>query len=103
MSLLAGSLFGCSNDELSNKENTGSDVTLSDKIAEEKGVLSKDDAEVLVYNQLSSKEKKKLTIDYMKEEGTKYFLRVYENVDGTIKVKKEYTVDFNTEEVKQIQ
>ncbi|PLT27593.1 hypothetical protein [Peribacillus deserti] len=102
--LLVFSIIGCSNATLENKEKTGSDVTLDDKIAEEKGILSKDDAdaEVLVYNELSAEEKQSLTIDFFKEEGTKYFIRVYEPVNGEVKVKKKYTVDFNTEEIQLI-
>ncbi|PAV29145.1 hypothetical protein CIL05_12140 [Virgibacillus profundi] len=96
--LVISCLIGCSNEP----EKTESDVTFSDKNAEEKGVLSKDDAEVLVYNELSAEEKQNLTIDFIKEEGTKYFIRVYETVNGEMKVKKKYTVDFYTEEIKLI-
>ncbi|MFB1083082.1 hypothetical protein [Jeotgalibacillus sp. JSM ZJ347] len=94
-------LFGCNN-STSNGE-IDSDDTLSDQYAEEQNILSKDDAEALVYNQLNDEEKEKLTIDYYKEEGTKYFIRVYEEVNGSEKVIKEYTVDFNTEEVQEVQ
>ena len=95
-------LFACSNASSNNNGEIESDNTLSDQIAEEKNILSRDDAEVLVYNQLNDEEKKKLTIDYYKEEGTKYFIRVYETVNGNENVIKKYTVDFNTEEVQQM-
>ena len=96
-------LLACSNGSTTNNGEIESGYTLDDRIAEEKNILSKDDAEVLVYNQLNDEEKKKLTIDYYKKEGTKYFIRVYETVNGNEKVIKKYTVDFNTEEVQQIQ
>jgi hypothetical protein len=99
---MMSSIFGCSTDAASNKEESGSGYTLSDKNAEANGILSQDDAEVLIYNQLHSEEKEHLHIDYLKEDGTKYVIRVYEDIDGTEKVKKIYTVDFRTEEVEQI-
>ncbi|WP_281243055.1 hypothetical protein [Thalassobacillus cyri] len=40
----------------------GSEATVNDKYAKEKGILSKDDGEVLVYNELSDEEKKKLPL-----------------------------------------
>jgi len=70
--------------------------------AEKKGILSKDEAEVLIWNTLSSEEKKKYTIDYEKELGTKYYIRVYENINGEIKVRGRFTVDYNTKEIKKI-
>lgn len=100
--MLAFSLIACSNESL-NKDEIDSDDTLSDKIAEEKGILSPDDAEVLVYNQLSDDEQQRYKIDYLKKEGTRYFIRVYEKTNGQIKVKKKYAVDFNTEEIQQLQ
>ena len=81
----------------------GSKATVDDKYAGEKGILSKDDAEVFVYNELIDEEKQKYTVDFVKQEGTKYFIRVYETIDGEIKVKKKFTVDYNTEEIQQIQ
>ncbi|TLS36163.1 hypothetical protein [Pseudalkalibacillus caeni] len=101
--ILTTSLISCSNESFDHKGKTGSGDTLSDQIAEEKGILSKDDAEALVYNQLNDEEKQNCTIDFYKEEGTKYFIRVYETVNGNEKVKKKYTVDFHTEEIQQIQ
>jgi hypothetical protein len=76
---------------------------VSDKIAEEQGILSKDDAEVLIYHELSDENKQTYTVDFVKEEGTKYYIKVYETVNGQIEVKKKYTVDLHTEEIEQVQ
>jgi len=70
--------------------------------AEKKEILSKDEAEVLIWNTLSSEEKEKYTIDYEKELGKKYYIRVYEKIDGEIKVRGRFTVDYNTKEIKKI-
>ncbi|WP_169525206.1 hypothetical protein [Pseudalkalibacillus hwajinpoensis] len=53
----------------------------------------------MVYNELSTEEKERYTVDYLKEEGTKYIIRTYEAVNGEIKVQDYYTVDFKTKEV----
>ncbi|WP_371018986.1 hypothetical protein [Pseudalkalibacillus sp. JSM 102089] len=76
--------------------------TKSDLEASEKGILSKDDAEVLIYDTLSKDEKEKYTVDYVKEEGTNYYIRVYEGTEGDIKVKAKYKVDYKTKEIKKI-
>ncbi|WRP06331.1 hypothetical protein U9J35_21165 [Rossellomorea aquimaris] len=87
--LITGCLTGCSD----------SDGTPSDEAGD---ILSRDDAEVLVYNELSEEDKQTYTIDFYKEEGTKYYIRVYEEVNGEINVRENYTVDFHTEEIKRI-
>jgi hypothetical protein len=76
-----------------------SDGTRSDNAGD---ILSRDDAEVLVYNELSEEDKQIYTIDFYKEEGTKYYIRLYEEVNGEINVREKYTVDFHTEELKRI-
>ena len=98
-------LVSCANKTSVTEEDVeiGSKATFDDKFAEEKGILSKDDAEVFVYHELSNEEKQKYTVDFVKQEGTKYFIRVYETINGEIKVKKKFTVDYNTEEIQQIQ
>lgn len=95
-------LIGCSNETLNNSDKSESDVTYSDKTAKEQRILSKDDAEALIYNKLSDEEKINLTVDYLKEEGTKYFIYVYGTINGK-KVEKNYTVDFNTEKIQQLE
>ncbi|MCM3667888.1 hypothetical protein M3181_02590 [Mesobacillus maritimus] len=96
-------LVSCGNQTSVTEEDVeiGSEATVEDKYAEEKGILSKDDAEFLVYNELNDDEKQKYTVDFVKEEGTKYFIRVYETVNGEIKVKKKFTVDYHTKEIRQ--
>ncbi|OZM58217.1 hypothetical protein CIB95_01190 [Lottiidibacillus patelloidae] len=64
--------------------------------------LSKDDAEVLIYQQLSSEEQNEYTIDFTEEKDNKYYIRVYKMVDGNIEVKSEYTVNYLTQEVEKI-
>jgi hypothetical protein len=76
--------------------------TLSDIEEEKEGILSQDEAEVMIWDTLSKEEKEKYTVDYEKESGTKYYLRIYETVDGEIKVRARYTIDFNTKEIKKI-
>lgn len=103
---VTASLIGCSGDSLVNDvtpaTETNSAETLSDQVAEEKGVLSEDDAEVLIYEQLSDEEKQTVTVDFTGTEGTKYLIRTIEKVDGLSGTREEYTVDFNTGEVKQL-
>lgn len=81
--------------------NSPSSMTKSDKIAEELGILSEDDAEELVYNQLTHEEKQKLTVDYLRTEDTLYVIRTYKVVDGEIVEKDLFTVDYHSEEVKK--
>ena len=47
-------LLACSNGSTTNNGEIESENTLDDQIAEEKNILSKDDAEVLVYKQLNN-------------------------------------------------
>ncbi|MDQ0483893.1 hypothetical protein [Guptibacillus hwajinpoensis] len=90
-------LASCSSNQPNNDH-----VTISDQRAKEKQILSEDDAEVLVYNELTEEEQERYTVDYMKEEGTAYLIRIYEAVNGEIKVRAYYTVDFQTEKVEKI-
>ncbi|ALC91675.1 hypothetical protein AM500_19215 [Bacillus sp. FJAT-18017] len=75
--------------------------TQSDIEAEKEGILSRDEAEVMIWDTLSKEEKEKYTVDYEKESGTKYYLRIY-GVDGEIKVRSRYTIDFNTKEINKL-
>ncbi|KMM39304.1 hypothetical protein [Guptibacillus hwajinpoensis] len=95
--LLISQLASCS----SNQPNSDHE-TISDGVAKEKQILSEDDAEVLVYNELTDEEQERFTVDYMKEEGTTYLIRIHEAVNGEIKVRAYYTVDFQTEKVEMI-
>ena len=56
-------LASCSSNQANNDLKT-----ISDGVAKEKQILSEDDAEVLVYNELTEEEKERYTVDYMKEE-----------------------------------
>lgn len=56
----------------------------------------------MVYNELTEEKKERYTVDYMKEDGTTYLIRIYEAVNGEIKVRAYYTVDFQTEKVEMI-
>ena len=76
---------------------------MDDEMAAERDVLSRDDAEVLVYNELSEEDKKRYTVDFYKESGTTYYIRIYEEDQGDMDVKARYTVDIHTKEVKRIE
>jgi hypothetical protein len=89
-SLLMSSLIGCSN------------FTVSEHSEEGKGLVSKDEAEVMVYNILTEEEKEQFIIDYYKEEKTKYYIQVYKQVNGEMKEKRVYTVDYHTKEIRLI-
>lgn len=80
-----------------------SSPTEDDAAASLKGILSKDDAEVLIYERLNENEREKYTIDYVKTDNSKYYIRTYEMVDGEIKEKHQFTVDINTEKVEEIE
>lgn len=81
--------------------NAPSSVTKSDKNAEELGILSEDDAEAIVYEQLTDEEKQTLTVDYLRTEDPLYVIRTYEVVDGEIVEKDVFTVNYHSEEVKK--
>ncbi|MCA0985684.1 hypothetical protein [Guptibacillus algicola] len=101
--LLTTLMFGlvsCAGNNLEKKVE--SRETVSDEIAEKNGDLSKDDAEEMIFNKLTFEEKQKYTVDFIREEGTKYYIRVYDNSSGEIKVKKIYTIDYHTKEIKKI-
>lgn len=97
--LIVGSV-GCAGNDSQKKVVSGE--TVSDEIAKKNGTLSKDDAEEMIFNKLSDEEKQKYTVDFIREEGTKYYIRVYDNNSGEIKVKKIYIIDFYTNEIEQI-
>ena len=84
-------LVSCSNDL---NVPTGEDHT-----TEQEGRLSRDDAEVLIYHQLTSEEQQIYTVDFVKEEQSFYYIRVY---DSQQNVKKTFTVNSLTEEVEQM-
>ena len=75
------------------------DITVEDNMAEQEGRLSRDDAEVLVYHQLTSEEQQTYTVDFVKEEQSLYYIRVY---DGQQNVKKEFTVNSLNKEVEEL-
>ncbi|MYL61803.1 hypothetical protein GLW07_00400 [Bacillus hwajinpoensis] len=89
-------LVSCSSDRIN---QVVSKSTVEDKISEQEGRLSRDDAEVLIYEQLTSEEQKTYTVDFVKEEQSFYYIRVY---DGQQHVIKKFTVNSETEEVKQV-
>lgn len=89
--LITGILYGCSGN------------TVDDERAAERGILSRDDAEVLVYHELSEEDKNKYTVDFYKEAGNTYYIQVYEEHQGDVDVKARYTVDAHTKEVKRIE
>ncbi|MBN8193786.1 hypothetical protein JI667_16670 [Bacillus sp. NTK074B] len=64
--LIVGSLSGCSGN------------TVDDEIAAKRDLLSKDDAETLVYHELSEADKKTCTVGFYKEAGNTYYTRVYD-------------------------
>lgn len=78
-------------------------ATVDDQTAEENGILSQDDAEVLIYEQLSAGEKEKYTVDFQKTEGTLYYIRVYEMIHGKLETQQIFTVDFNSKKVNSIE
>ncbi|WP_273832244.1 hypothetical protein [Guptibacillus sedimenti] len=73
--------------------------TVEDNTAEQEGRLSRDDAEVLIYHQLTSEEQQTYTVDYVKEAQSLYYIKVY---DRQQKVIKTFTVNSQTEEVNQM-
>ena len=89
-------LVSCSGNRLN---QVASKSTVEDKISEQEGRLSRDDAEVLLYERLTSEEQKTYTVDFVKEEQSFYYIRVY---DSQQNVKKKFTVNSQTEEVKQM-
>ena len=101
MATLLFGLVSCAGNVSEKKVESG--VTVSDEIAEKNGTLSKDNAEVMIFNKLSDEEKQKYTVDFIKEEGTKYYIRVYDHSSGKVKVKKIYSIDFHTKEIEQIE
>ncbi|WP_165997775.1 hypothetical protein [Bacillus sp. Cs-700] len=74
-------------------------LTVEDNMAETEGRLSRDDAEVLIYERLTSEEQRTYTVDFVKEEQSFYYIRVH---DGQHHVIKKFTVNSETEEVKQV-
>jgi hypothetical protein len=89
-------LVSCSGDRLN---QVGSESTVEDKIFEQEGRLSRDDAEVLIYERLTSEEQQTYTVDFVKEEQSLFYIRVYDVQQHVI---KRFTVNSETEEVKQV-
>jgi len=89
-------LVSCSGERLN---QVVSKSTVEDKISEQEGWLSRDDAEVLIYERLTSEERKTYTVDFVKEEQSFYYIKVY---DSQQNVKKKFTVNSQTEEVEQM-
>ena len=89
-------LVSCSGD----LDQVASESTVEDKISEQAGRLSRDDAEVLIYDRLTSEEQQTYTVDFVKEEQSFYYIRVY---DSQQNVKKKFTVNAQNEEIEQIE
>ncbi len=89
-------LVSCSGNR---QDQVASESTVEDKISEQEGRLSRDDAEVLIYDRLTSEQQRTYTVDFVKEEQSFYYIRVY---DGQQHVIKKFTVNSETEEVKQV-
>ncbi len=101
IAITAYGLVSCSSNQDLNQE--ASDLTVEDNVSEQKSQLSRDDAEVLIYHLLTIEEQQKYTVDFVKEEQSLYYIRVYENDQGQIQVKRKYTVNSHTKEIKQIE